>query len=233
MFVRFRQTAHRLQVSLVETRRSDGRVRHEHIASLGSVEMPPSVEARIAFWQRLHERLAKLANRVDAETQGKLLGDIHARIPLVTLDEQRALQLRNAEADEQFWTNIHDMHAGTVEGHKGLATTAERKVAEGEAEMAKAASHRDAAKERRERLQRGEDVPGGLGKPLTREDLERIMREAGMTASDIRHSVQVHDVSKAIGFETLMKAIHDATHRAERNIVRGFHRLIDFDEPPE
>jgi hypothetical protein len=233
MFVRFRQTAHRLQVSLVETRRSDGRVRHEHIASLGSVEMPPSVEARIAFWQRLHERLAKLANRVDAETQGKLLGDIHARIPLVTLDEQRALQLRNAEADEQFWTNIHDMHAGTVEGHKGLATTAERKVAEGEAEMAKAASHRDAAKERRERLQRGEDVPGGLGKPLTREDAERIMREAGMTTSDIQHCVQVHDVSEAIGFETLMKAIHDATHRAERNIVRGFHRLIDFDEPPE
>ena len=96
----------------------------------------------------------------------------------------------------------------------------ERKVAEGEAEMAKAASHRDAAKERRERLQRGEDVPGGLGKPLTREDAERIMREAGMTTSDIQHCVQVHDVSEAIGFETLMKAIHDATHRAERNIVR-------------
>jgi hypothetical protein len=143
------------------------------------------------------------------------------------------LQLRNAEADEQFWTNIHDMHAGTVEDHKGLAATAERKVAEGEAEMAKAASHRDAAKDRRERLQRGEDVPGGLGKPLTREDAERFMREAGMTMSDIQHCGQVHDVSEAIGFETLMKAIHDATHRAERNVVRGFHRLIDFDEPPE
>ena len=54
---------------------------------------------------------------------------------MVTLDEQRTLQLRNAEADEQFWRNIHDMHAGTVEDHKGLAATAERKVAEGEAEM--------------------------------------------------------------------------------------------------
>jgi hypothetical protein len=179
MFVRFRQTSQRLQASLVETRRIDGKVRHEHIAGLGSVEMPLSVEGRLAFWQRLHERLAKLSNRVDAVMQGKLLGDIHVRIPMVTLDEQRALQLRNAEADEQFWTNIHDMHAGTVEGHKGLATTAERKIAEGEAEMAKAASHRDAAKERRERLQRGEDVPGGLGKPLTREDAERIMREPG------------------------------------------------------
>ena len=233
MFVRFRQTAQRLQASLVETRRIDGKVRHEHIAGLGSVEMPLSVEGRLAFWQRLHERLAKLSNCVDAAMQSKLLGDIHVRIPMVTLDEQRALQLRNAEADEQFWTNIHDMHAGTVEDHKGLAATAERKVAEGEAEMAKAASHRDAAKDRRERLQRGEDVPGGLGKPLTREDAERFMREAGMTMSDIQHCGQVHDVSEAIGFETLMKAIHDATHRAERNVVRGFHRLIDFDEPPE
>jgi hypothetical protein len=47
--------------------------------------------------------------------------DIHARIPMVTLDEQRALQLRNAEADERFWTQLRDMHAGTVEEHKELA----------------------------------------------------------------------------------------------------------------
>jgi hypothetical protein len=183
MFVRFRQIAYRLQVSLIETRRSNGKVRHEHIAGLGSVEMPLSVEDRIAFWQRLHERLAKH----------------HARIPMVTLDEQRALQLRNAEADEQFWQGIHDMHAETVEGHKGLAITAERKIAEGQAEAVKAASHRDAAKERRERLQRGEDVPGGLGKPLTREDAERILREAGLTASDIRDCVRTHEVSEAFG----------------------------------
>jgi hypothetical protein len=31
---------------------------------------------------------------------------------MVTLDEQRALQLRNAEADERFWTQLRDMHAG-------------------------------------------------------------------------------------------------------------------------
>ena len=45
--------------------------------------------------------------------------------------------------------------------HKGLATTVERKVAECQAQMATAASHHDAAKDQRERLQRGEDVPGG------------------------------------------------------------------------
>jgi hypothetical protein len=34
MFVRYRQTQSRLQASLVETRRINGKVRHEHIASL-------------------------------------------------------------------------------------------------------------------------------------------------------------------------------------------------------
>ena len=71
----------RLQVSLVETRRTGGRVHHEHIASLGSVEILPSVFARLAFWQRLHERLAKLSNRIDAATQGRVLGNIQNPAP--------------------------------------------------------------------------------------------------------------------------------------------------------
>ena len=132
MFVRFRQTACRLQMSLIETRRVGGKVRHEHIASLGSVVTPPSVEDRIAFWTKLHERLAKLANRVDADTLAKVLGAIHAHIPMVTLDEQRTLKLENAEADERFWSGIHDMHAGTVADHEGLAATAERKITRAE-----------------------------------------------------------------------------------------------------
>jgi hypothetical protein len=87
MFVRFRGTKTRLQLSLVENRRANGKVRHEHIASLGSVEMPPSVEARITFWTRLHDRLGKLGNRVDPTTQAKILGDVHMRIPMVTPEE--------------------------------------------------------------------------------------------------------------------------------------------------
>ena len=75
-------------MSLVETRRVDGKVRHEHVASVGSVELPPTVEAGVAFWQRLHERLAKLSNRVDAATQAKILGDIGGRVAAVTPDEQ-------------------------------------------------------------------------------------------------------------------------------------------------
>jgi hypothetical protein len=148
MFTRFRQTRHRRQVSLVETRRLNGKVHHEHVASLGSVETPPSVPERIAFWLKLHDRLGKLSNRIDAATHGKVLGAVHARIAMVTADEQRALQLENAEADAQFWSNFRDMNAETVEDHKGLVAQAERKIADGQSATANAAANADIAKKR-------------------------------------------------------------------------------------
>src|SRR4051812_9556418 len=101
MFARFRQSGRRLQVSLVGTRRLDAKVRHEHVASLGSIAVPPSVADRVAFWNQLHQRLARLLNQIDAETQGKILGAVHGRIAMPMIDEIRALQLENAEADER------------------------------------------------------------------------------------------------------------------------------------
>jgi hypothetical protein len=99
MLVHFRETPYGLAMSLVETRRENGRVRHEHVASLGSIEMPLSVAARIEFWHGLHERLGQLSSRLDAETRGKVIGAVHARVPMVTPDEQRALQLENQKGD--------------------------------------------------------------------------------------------------------------------------------------
>ena len=71
-------------MSLVENRRENGRICHEHVANLGSIETPPSVAARIEFWRGLHERLAQLSNRLDAETRGKVMVAVHARVPMVT-----------------------------------------------------------------------------------------------------------------------------------------------------
>jgi hypothetical protein len=90
MFVHFRETPYGLAMSLVESRRENGKVRHEHLASLGSIETPLSVAARIEFWRRLHERLDQLSNRLDAETRGKVMDAVHVRIPMVTPDDQRA-----------------------------------------------------------------------------------------------------------------------------------------------
>ena len=81
MLVHFRETPYGLAMSLVETRRENGKVRHEHVASLGSIETPPSVAARIEFWHGLHERLAQLSHRLDAETRGKVMSAVHAASP--------------------------------------------------------------------------------------------------------------------------------------------------------
>jgi hypothetical protein len=112
-------------------------------------------------------------SRLDAAAQAKVLGDVHARIPMVTLEEQRALQLANAKADAQFWDGLADMHAGTVEGHAGLIAGAERTKAGAAVEHARAAEQGARAKDRIARIERGEDVAGGLGKPLTLGDWRR------------------------------------------------------------
>jgi len=101
MLVHFRETPYGLAMSLVETHRENRRVHHEHIASLGSIETPPSVVARIEFWRGLHERLDQLSNRLDAETRGKVMAAVHARAPMVTPDEQRALQLEKPKGDAE------------------------------------------------------------------------------------------------------------------------------------
>jgi hypothetical protein len=119
--------------------------------------MPATVAGRIAFWKGLHERFARLGDRIDGETRGRLLGAVRERIPMVTPQEQRALQRENLEADEKFWGDLHDMHAGAVEETRALAAKAESDIAERRAELAKAADRRDAAKAARERLDRGEE----------------------------------------------------------------------------
>jgi hypothetical protein len=123
MLVRFHQKVDWLKVRLVVTRRVARRVRHEHVASLGAITLPPSVADRLAFWRGLHERLAKLSHRVDAETHAKILTAIHARVPIVTAAEQRTISL---ETPRPTSLSVHDMDPSTVRDNKGLIATAER-----------------------------------------------------------------------------------------------------------
>jgi hypothetical protein len=210
MFVRFRQTKTRLQASLIRSHRVDGKVRHEHVAMLGTVDAPPSVAERLVFWQRLHERMARLGNRIDAATQAKLCGDIHARIPIVTPDDQRALQLANANADERAWSTIVDLHAGTVSDHERLIARAEHVKVNAAAEQAKAAKEASTARDRIARIERGE-AAGGLGKPLT----VATLIEAGFTKAKLTRFRQFNEVCEAFGFDTMMAAVMEALARRE------------------
>ena len=178
MFVRFRQSSRRLQVSLVETRRVDGKVRHEHVGSLGATATPPKIADRIDFWIGLHQRLGRLANRLDDAMRAKILGTVHARVPMPTQDEIHALQLEHAQQHETAW-QLHQIQTeGIVEANKALRDGASKMISEGEPLLAVAAEELKAAKERRERIERGEIV-SLPGKPPS-------LKELGMTPARVR-----------------------------------------------
>jgi hypothetical protein len=86
MHIRARQHHQRLQISLIDTRRLDGKVRQEHIASLGSVPPDPSVQDRLAFWTQVHPRLSRLDNRLDSAARGRIMGELHKLAPMVPVD---------------------------------------------------------------------------------------------------------------------------------------------------
>ncbi len=159
MFARFRQTAAGLQCSLVETRRIDGKIRHEHVASLGSVPASPSVGDRIAFWRGVYAQLAEFANRIDAETQGKIIIAVHARIPMVTAEDQRAPHVRPRSRGPQKAPLDHEVNERL----------------QSEVEGVKAAEQAELAEERTTRAERGENVEGGFARPKTAEELEAIL----------------------------------------------------------
>jgi hypothetical protein len=79
------------------------------------------VADRVAFWQALHERLGRLANRIGPEQQAVIMGKVHERIPMVTPNEQRGLQLVNAQGDERFWGMLEEMNTSQAEGHEMAA----------------------------------------------------------------------------------------------------------------
>jgi hypothetical protein len=181
MLVRFRRTAAGLQCSLVETRRIEGTVRYEQVASLGSVPASPSVADRITFWRRVYQTLAELASRIDADTQGKIISGVHSRIPIVTPSEQRALGVRSRPQPEKA-----PRHEGVKERPQNEAPTGGTDVgtlpfprfpslptAENEGTQTK--EHAEVAKERITQAENGESVESSLGKPMAVEEFTTIL----------------------------------------------------------
>jgi hypothetical protein len=210
MFVRFRAGRRRLALSLVETKRIDGRVRHEHVATLGSIDWPPTIRNRITFWAQLHGRLAALGNRLRPDNQANIMGAIHARVPIPTLDEQREVKLENTKADERAWSAMRNINAEQAQGHEGLSASAAAMAAKGREAAAATGAMAAEASERVGRLERGDDVPGGLGKPI---DFESAMREAGFTKGELRHMAHVTEAADAFGLERVIETLWKAKSR--------------------
>jgi hypothetical protein len=224
MFVHFRQQGNRLQASIMRTQHIAGNVRAEHIASLGSVDADVSVRERLAFWAKLPERLARLGNRVGPDDHAKIYAALHARIPMVTPDEQRAIQEENAKNDERFWDTTRDLNASHIEGHKALIALAEKKIAEMEPEVAKAAERVEVARSRLEKLKRGEDVAGGLGKF----DVDAMFKLAGIDAALMRRirlrarqKLTKAEFEAALANTKSAEAADEAFDREGRRIIRA------------
>ncbi len=221
MFVRFRRQANRVQASIVETRRVDGKVVAEHIGALGSVDAAVSLRERIAFWTKLPGRFASLGNRVSPDEHPKLYAALHARVPMPTLDEQRSIQEENAKDDERFWDVMHDLSASAIEGHNALIAKAEKTVAEERPKLVAAAEQRDAARQRLGRLARGEYVAGGLGKKL---DVVAVMKAAGFSTRQMKQMQQMASLSEAEYSAMLKRA--DPLTAVDRAIDRELRRII-------
>ena len=223
MFVRFRQTARRLQASLVATRRTDGRVRHEHVAGLGSVPGSPSPADGIAFWTKLHQRFDGLSNRIDTSQRGAILTTIHARIPMPTLDEQQAVRLDLAQKDARFWSSLAEAQADDVEGHKQLLAATQHAIAEREPLAADTAAKAQAAKDRLVRVEQGEAI--AVPAPMTRKDFLRL---SGMTEAQVQHCVRVSEIANAGDdwWQRMRDEQDRRTRAAEKAVVRKLHWLV-------
>jgi hypothetical protein len=87
-----------------------------------------------------------------------------------------------------------------------------------QAGIAEADAKTAAAKERLDRLARGEPVAGGFDKPITLKD---VVKEAGWTASEVRRCLLTYAIGEAGGFEMLMAEIHRRRDLAENSARRA------------
>ena len=219
MFVRFQRQGARLHVRLLQTRRTSGKIRSEYIGALGSVDTVASVRERLAFWAKLPERLLRLGNRVNEDQHAAIYAALHARIPMVTPDEQREIQVENAKDNERFWDIIQEMNASSAEGHKLLIASAEAKRQEHERLAAAAAEKREVARERLAELARGESGAGELGKKL---HMTAVAKKAGLTPKEIKTA----ELTEA-EFETFLERHWKAGRKGNDKIYnRELRRVI-------
>ena len=219
MFVRFRQTKTTLQVTLLAMRRVSGRVRQEQVAASGAIKLPLTVSGREAFWRELHAVLARLENRVCADVRAEILASVQARIPTVTAEEALH-EIALAEREREVWDMVTELLAERATATAELASEASATSAAARASAGDAFLRSCAARERIERLRRGEAVPPG-----EELDVERILCAAGWTQADMDHAMTVVALP-AEATEDLIAAGRKASTCAERARARGLLRQL-------
>jgi len=182
MFVRFRERNSRLLVSLAETRRRDGKVRQGHVADLGAINLEASAEDRVTFYRKLHERLSRLGNRIDPAKVGAILAAINARDPMATVDELPAVRVGQAERSLRQWRLHLEGCQEQVALHQQLKATVERKIDQWSKEAVRAQANVEAAQAA------VADPAKPVPRELSRAEINRILREVGMTKQQVHRA---------------------------------------------
>jgi hypothetical protein len=198
MFVRFRERNGRLLISLAETRRLDGKVRQEHVADLGAVELAPSIEARVVFWKQLYERWHRISNRIGTEKLGTILGAINARVPMVAVEEYPAARRAKAERGVESWGRHVESCQEQLALYQELKEKIEADMERWSAEAVRAQSNLDAAKAALD------DPNAALPPELTYQEAYRIMRAMGWTNQRIYRARKLARMSEE-EFERFVK----------------------------
>jgi hypothetical protein len=124
--------------------------------------------------------LAGLANRIDADTQGKIISAVHSRIPIVTLNEQRALRVRSRPQPEKAPRHEgakdrpqnKSPSRGTDAGTLPFPRVRSLPTAEHEGMQTE---HAEIAKERTTQAENGKSVESGFGKPTAVEEFTTVL----------------------------------------------------------
>jgi hypothetical protein len=202
MFVRFRQTGDRVQVSLVEPRRVVGKVRQEHIAGLGSVDEPQTVEGRLVFWRRAGERLEALGNRIGPDAE-RIFAALHDRIPVPSDEEQRHLKIEAARSEERVFNTLAEFHRAAAADSNQHAAVAKAEADRSLAGADMSEQHAATARERIARIEAGEEVAGASLDALTEAEMLDILKKAGMTDANIRLASLTGALAEIVGAERL------------------------------
>jgi hypothetical protein len=226
MHVRFRLQHNRLQISLVTASRINGRVRQEHVAALGSVPPDMTVQDRVAFWTQVHPRLARLGNRLGPAGHAKVLGELHARVPMATAAEQDAAAIDGKAARKigiarhnvEVWAKVRDDSRWMIEQKKALIATLEKQIAEDTALAMEAHRFAKAEQDKVNRLKGGEDVD--VGEAI---DMRAILKQAGWTAADFRRADRLCQIGEE-GRQELKAVMHEARDRVTATIINRIWR---------
>lgn len=185
------------------------------------MRLPLSLQTRLEIWGKLLSAAGSASKSTRQRRPGQSAGGGACTRPYGNRRRARALQLQAAEDEAKFREVMQESNEDMSLGHRVLAAAAERQSDETKEAAADAAKHVAAAKDRIDRLERGEDIGG-----TTKIDLRQLLRSIGIAGSELRHWGNVHRIHE-LGVEQEYLDAIGPDQRRERRVARKILRAAE------